>query len=148
MKKLQGMDVTERLNLYRMHTGIFYPLAYKPVAVSIFFFSRSQGTTLLLAFNKTLSMPNMDIYDIRVGATNGLLVGYLMYSPLNMKADSYYTMFYRPSFKPETLLEEASTLPKRLISRNLVFHGNEVLHYIVNKKVNHPLVNFIAGIVT
>jgi hypothetical protein len=145
MKKLHGADVTDRLKNYRDNPGIFYPIVYKPIAVAVFFFKRTINISLILSHNKTLSASNMDVYDIRLGDIAGISVGYLIHSPLNMKVDLYHAMFYRRSLSPTSLIESQAKIHKRLIAKNLVFHGNESLHYLAVRKVEHPIVNFISG---
>ncbi len=145
MKPLHGFDASTQLNPYVEHPGLFHVLGYRPTSGAAFFAKRPPVNKLILSHNKTLSVANLDVYDIRAGDVGGLSVGFLFHSPLALRGDFFYLMFYRRSVNTQRDLIDAP-LTKRFVSDDLVIHSNAMTHYIVLRGKDNATTRFISKV--
>ncbi len=140
--KLHGLDVTEQLQHYKDNPKVFHTLGHKPVSGAVLFIKGPINTALVLSYNATLSVDGLDVYNVCLGEVNGLTIGYLFYSPLQMRSDFFYLTFYRHGVNTEEL--KSNPLQKRLVSEHLVIHSNAVAHYLTVRNVSTPLTRFLS----
>ena len=143
-KQFDGVDVTDRVHVC-IHPDIFYPLRYRPIALVAIVFASIEDMRVFASFNATLSTSNLEVYNLCISSPDGLTVGHLFSSPLAARVDLHHALFFRRTIKAKELVTSMSVLPKRTLSKNVVFHGNDVMHYIVLRKTRHPLLTFISG---
>lgn len=138
-RALDGFDATEQLALYKDHPTIFHILGYSPTSGAAYLTRNPHENRLILAYNKIFSASGLDIYDIKLNSIEGLSVGFLFHSPLKLKGDAFYLLFYR-RHKDIT----SSIVERRMVARSLVFHSSAYLHYIVLRGIDSPIVKFLT----
>ena len=142
---MHGLDVTDRLEVYKKAPGVFHVLGYKPTAGAVYLVRNPHDNRLVLAHNPAVSAASLDVYDVKLGAVDGLSVGFLFHSPLALKADFFYLLFYRKSLNPmRDIVEQKMAVTRRLVARNVVFHACPSAHYLVLKGAVTPITSFLA----
>ncbi len=144
-KAMHGLDVTDHLSLYTEFPGVFHVLGYKPTSGAVYLLRNPHGNKLVLAHNQVISASNLDVYDVKLGAIDGLSIGFLFHSPLALKGDFYYLLFYRKSLNPmRDIVEHNMMVGRRLVARNVVFHSSPSAHYMVIKGAKSQITSFLA----
>ena len=142
--QLHGMNVTSNITEYqKSHPKMFHTLGYSPHSGALLFTLNPLDAQLFLRFNSKQSVSNLQVYDICIGSIDGLSCGLLFYSPLKLKSDIYYLLFYRNQTTVETL--ESAPLEKRLVTDIFMLLSSIDAHYLVIRG-NSKLVSFLDSV--
>lgn len=137
---LHEMDVTDKLAPYIEHPNVFHILGVgNPISGAVFLSRNPHGNKLILSYNPIFSSSGLDVYDVKLNHVGGLSVGFLFYSPLRLRGDSFYLLFYRPKKK-----YLSSVVQRKKVGGKLVFHSSTYMHYIVLRNIEAPIIDFIT----
>lgn len=144
MPRLHGSPVLEHLTPYLPTPGRFFALENSHFSC-VYIVRTPPKVELYTAYDAKLSFSNLQVYTVRVGALNGIVAGYLFHTPLLMKLDPYYVIFYRKRCNPlEDLVYSGAETVKRFAFDAINLNANDYGFMLTLKGLDNAFIKFAA----
>lgn len=142
--KWDKRDVTAELQSYSGSLNVFHRISMGRISTAVYLTGQIFGPAVL-HYEESFRHANFEVYAIRIGGPEGMNVGYLFRSPLAIKIDPYFVVFFRRGLEVvRDIIRSPKPAEKKYVLDDLVFHVHDTA-YLITRLENNEVTKMLSA---